>query len=543
MTRGIILLFVFASLSLYCRRSNPDSNEGNAKKPAFTALEDPKWQIPPRQRYEELFADVQKARIFPDGKTFVDCIPLSLTDTILAHYRREKEAPGFDLTAFVKANFALPTVPASDFKSNRQAPVADHIHSLWPLLTRQPDQHDPGTLIPLRHPYIVPGGRFREIYYWDSYFTMLGLQQANRVDMIRNMIDNFAFLIDTIGFIPNGNRTYFLTRSQPPFFSLMVGVLAEMQGDSIWTHYLPQLEKEYAFWMDGEKELGQGNPAVRHVVRLPDGSILNRFWDKGDYPREEMFADDIETAKRNKRPANITYRNLRSAAESGWDFSSRWLSNPQDLATIHTVDIIPVDLNALLYNLEMVISRAYTLKEDRSRAAQYLTKANRRKQALQRYCWDPSQGFFVDYDFVAQNPTGVLSLAGVYPLFFQLADAGQANAVAQILRTRFLQPGGLTSTLVANSQQWDAPNGWAPLQWMAVNGLRQYGQDDLARTISQRWIALNEQVFRNTGKMMEKYNVYDLSLESGGGEYPVQDGFGWSNGVFLRLLHDYPPNQ
>lgn len=153
-----------------------------------------------------------------------------------------------------------------------------------------------------------------------------------------------------------------------------------------------------------------------------------------------------------------------------------------------------------------------------------------------QYCWNAKTGFFEDYDFVARKQTGILSLAGLYPLFFNMADQQQATTVAKVVQRDFLKPGGVISTLTKTGQQWDAPNGWAPLQWITIQGLRNYKQDALANTIKRNWLNLNTKVYKNTGKMVEKYNVMDITLEAGGGEYALQDGFGWTNGVLLKLL-------
>jgi alpha,alpha-trehalase len=495
--------------------------------------------LPPSERYQSLFVDVQMARIFPDGKTFADCIPKYDNDYILDNYDEAKGLENFDLKAFVLDHFELPPEPATGFQSDTSRSAAEHINVLWDVLTRTPEQADPGTLIALPNAYIVPGGRFREVYYWDSYFTMLGLQASGRVDMIEHMTDNFAFLIDSIGFIPNGNRTYFLTRSQPPFFAAMVNLLAEEKGEQTLVHYLPQLEKEYNYWMAGKAEVNVENRTNMKVVYMDDNSLLNRYYDQGTTPRDEMYADDVETAEENERPEAVIYQHLRSACESGWDFSCRWFEEPEELSSIHTMDIIPVDLNALLYHLEKTIARAYTIQGEEAKGDDYEELAQARMKAVMEYCWDEESGFFRDYDFVKKEITPVPSLAGLFPLFFNmLDDPAKAESVALVVEQQFLKPGGLSSTLVKNGQQWDAPNGWAPLQWIAIQGLRNYGQDDLAATIKNRWVELNLKVYKNTGKMVEKYNVEDISLEAGGGEYPVQDGFGWTNGVLLKLLSE-----
>jgi alpha,alpha-trehalase len=230
------------------------------------------------------------------------------------------------------------------------------------------------------------------------------------------------------------------------------------------------------------------------------------------------------------------YRHLRSGAESGWDYSSRWFKDGETLETIHTTDIAPVDLNSLLYYLETLLAEAYDLGDKPEVGDSFRALAAKRKALFDTYFWNQETGFYHDYDFVAKQKTPVLSLAGVYPLFFNIASPKQAEAVAKVIKEKFLQPGGLPATLVNTGQQWDSPNGWAPLQWMAIKGLRNYGYTELADTIKTRWIVNNKRVYKNTGKMVEKYNVYDLSLLAGGGEYPVQDGFGWSNGVLLKLM-------
>lgn len=525
--RNKLILLLIPLTFLFACKQNPEH---------LTVFEENKQHLPPDDRYGALLKEVQMAKVFPDGKTFVDCIPKYPTDEILAKYSTAQKEGELDIKKFVEENFDLPHQYASAFKSDTSRSVVQHINALWPVLTRQPEAVDNGTLIALPHPYIVPGGRFGEIYYWDSYFTMLGLQAAGKVDMIENMVDNFAFLIDSIGFIPNGNRTYFLSRSQPPFFNMMVAVLAQVKGEQTVLKYLPQLQKEYSFWMEGAEALTEEKPVHRRVVRLSDGTLLNRYWDDKQAPRAEMYHDDVETAKKSNRPAKEIYRDLRAACESGWDFSSRWFRDQENLTTIHTTELVQVDLNALLYNLERMLERAYTIDTQVAKADYFSTQSAKRRKAIQNYFWNEETGFFHDYDYTNQSISPPLTLAGMYPLFFSAATADQAASVKNVIEDKFLQAGGVVTTLNKTGQQWDAPNGWAPLQWITITGLRNYGYPELADTIKQRWIDLNVRVYKNTGKMVEKYNVMDMGLEAGGGEYPVQDGFGWSNGVLLRLL-------
>jgi alpha,alpha-trehalase len=493
----------------------------------------------PEQQLGEFFEQVQLQAVFPDSKTFPDCIPLSPPDQILQAYHQQKSQPGFYLEAFVLKHFELPPQPATNFTSDTSLAVTEHIERLWPVLTRQPGA-DGGSLLPLPHAYVVPGGRFREIYYWDSFFTMLGLQASGETELIQSMVDNFTHLINTAGHIPNGNRTYYLSRSQPPFYALMLGVLAQQKGSETYTKYAPALKKEYDFWMDGATTLSAANPAHRRVVRLQDGSILNRYWDDNPTPRPEAYKEDVEVVHESGRNPEEVYRHIKAAAESGWDFSSRWFSDASSLGSIHTTDIIPVDLNALLYHMEMTLAQMAETTGNKAEAKSYKKKAKERRKALLKYAWSKEDDFFYDYDFVKGTTTNIPSLAAVYPLYFNMAKRSQATDVAQRIEAEFLKPGGVVTTLNRTGQQWDAPNGWAPLQWMAIQALRNYKHDRLANTIARNWTRRNIEVYQQTGKLVEKYNVEDLTLEAGGGEYPNQDGFGWTNGVLLKLLTLHP---
>ena len=487
-------------------------------------------------RFGELFEAIQLAAIFPDSKTFSDCSPKMEDEKILANYARMKDQPDFDLASFVEVHFDKPKQYASGFQADTSRDVTAHIQALWPVLTRQPDQTDRGTLIPLPHPYIVPGGRFGEIYYWDSYFTMLGLQVAGKQDMIGHMLDNFAYLIDTIGHIPNGNRTYFLGRSQPPFFAMMVRLLAE-DDETALARYYPALQKEYAFWIEGADGLEAG-ASHRRVVRLADGRLLNRYWDDYPEPRPESYKEDVHLANASEREKEQLFYDIRAACESGWDFSSRWFRDPQELSTIHTTEILPVDLNCLIWNLENTLADAAIQAGDTEAAKSYKQAASERAHAVQSLFWNPEKKYFFDYDYVAGKHKDVISMAGAFPLLMELATEPQAEGAKNMLETELLQPGGFLSTTNQNGEQWDAPNGWAPLQWVGIKGLRNYEYFELADEAKSRWIALNRRVYKNTGKMVEKYNVVDMDLLAGGGEYPVQDGFGWSNGVLLRLMEE-----
>ncbi|MDB5121953.1 MAG: treA [Mucilaginibacter sp.] len=499
--------------------------------------------LTPRQLFPGLFEAVQLSDIFPDNKTFVDAVPKRAPASILEDYNEKKSQPGFDLKRFVTDNFDVPGAYAGSFKSDISGGIRKHIDTLWEVLYRKHDTVSKySSLLPLPHDFIIPGGRFREIYYWDTYFTMLGLHEANKTKIIQNMIDNFAYLIDKYGFIPNGSRSYYLTRSQPPFFSMMLDILAKNEGEKVIVKYQPELLKEYAFWMRGAEKLKAGE-AYRNVVRMPDGEILNRYWDESDKPREESFKKDVDAAKGTKQKPGDFYRNIRAAAESGWDFSTRWMDTTGKLETIQTTFIIPVDLNCLLYHLELSVARSYQLKGDENKYRLYLTKALARKKAILKYSWSEKNGWFMDYNWKLKHTTPDITLAGTFPLEFKIADSKQAEKVASVLKTKFLKPGGLVTTLKRSGQQWDSPNAWAPLQYIAIDGLNNYHQNTLARSVAEAWIKTNIGVYNDTGKLMEKYNVVDTDVKAGGGEYPLQDGFGWTNGVLLNLLNHFHIDQ
>jgi len=481
----------------------------------------------PDQLYPDLFVAVQMGNIFPDSKTFVDCTAKFPVEKINAAYKTAMQEKDFNLADFVKANFEVPSSISSDFKSDPTKTAAEHVTSLWPVLTRKADKNNElGTLIALPKDYIVPGGRFREVYYWDSYFTMLGLVEDGEFEMIENILDNFAHLINTVGHIPNGNRVYYQTRSQPPFFSQMVKLLADEKGEDVYKNYVDALKKEYQFWMNREGDA----PAFEHTVQTEAG-ILNRYYDKGDKPRQESYKEDYELVQEYKAGKKM-YRDLRSGAESGWDYSSRWFADGQNMGTIETTDILPVDLNALLYGLEDILLELEPTDSEFSKNLEASMTA--RKAFVSTMC-KSEDGSFEDYNWTTKKLCGKKSLAMMYPLYFNMVSQEEADAVAAYIKENFLKPGGVVSTLYNTGQQWDAPNGWAPLQWMTVIGLDNYGHKELAKTIATRWVALNEKVYKSTGKFVEKYNVEDMTLEAGGGEYPVQDGFGWSNGVYLAL--------
>jgi alpha,alpha-trehalase len=492
------------------------------------------WPRSPQQSLADVFVAVQLAFPFADQKTFADATPREAPAAIRAAFRRERPDGPDALRRFVDEHFALPEPPAAVAAPPGLA-LVPHIDALWPALTRRtPDAPPGGSLLPLPAPYVVPGGRFRELYYWDSYFTMLGLAASGRVDLIEGMVRDFASLIERYGHVPNGTRTYYLSRSQPPFFFAMVALLAPDDPARAYARYLPALRREYRFWMDGERGLAPGR-AHRRVVGLEGGAVLNRYWDDEATPRDESYLEDRRLAWRTTRPPEALWRDVRATAESGWDFSSRWFAG-DDRRSVQTTALVPVDLNSLLYGLEQAIRAGCARAADVACEREFTSRARARRAALDRFLWDPEAGVFLDYRWRERVRSPRRSAAAVYPLWVGAASGPQAAAVARFVSEELLRPGGIVPTSTRSGEQWDAPNGWAPLQWLAVDGLRRSGQTALAMTIACRFTGTVARVYGATGKLLEKYDVEDPGRAGGGGEYPTQDGFGWTNGVVRRLL-------
>ena len=403
-------------------------------------------------------------------------------------------------------------------------------------------------LLYLPHPYVVPGGRFNEMYGWDSYFILVGLLRDGEVQLARDMVQNFLYEIDHYGMVLNANRTYFLSRSQPPFLTRMIlGVFAQTKDRDWLQSTLPAIERYYTFWT-----------SPPHLI--PELG-LSRYFDLGSGPAPEVISDERDAAgrthydrvreyykthevtdydislyydRKTDRLTDLFYVGDRSMRESGFDPSNRF--GPFAVDIIHYA---PVCLNSLLFQMEAdaaEISSVLGRKEDEAR---WRERARARQQRINKTLWDDAAGMYFDYSFRAKRRRPYEFATTFYPLWTGIATGEQAKRVRENL-SKFEAPGGvLTSTQVSGSQ-WDAPFGWAPLQMIAVDGLRRYGYDEDADRLAAKFISLVAKEFQEHGTIVEKYDVRrresDVAPDIKFGYSANQIGFGWTNAAFLDLL-------
>ncbi len=496
----------------------------------------------PHKALGQLFEDVQIQNILSDNKQIVDGVPSNAPFIIAEIYRCCKNNPGFNIKRFTQAYIQAPTGSADSERGaieggNKDGLIA-HLHQHWhKLLRKASDTKSPWTsLVGLPHPYIVPGGRFREMFYWDSYFTMVGLIASQEVSIALGMLRNFRYLIDSYGFIPNGNRSYFQSRSQPPFYFAMLLLCKPYLAEEEWLSYFSSLEKEYSFWMDQHLQLPRAGYRGSHLVTSLQLPFANRYNGTCSAPRPEAYGKEWRWASNVASEAKPSfYRNLQAVCESGWDFSSRWFSDGKSKQTMDIDKIAPVDLNALLYGVESLLVEMATCLGEFDKAKQYQQRALSRRATLNEHFWDHKKGCYQDIYFDSGLPTGRLTLAMCYPLFTNAATSEYAANIAEWLERKFLKAGGLVTTCQTSSEQWDAPNGWPPLQYVAVVGLRNYGYNKLATVIAKRWNDMVERQYHKDGRLLEKYNVMRPTSPASEGDYPTQDGFGWTNGVTLAF--------
>lgn len=386
------------------------------------------------------------------------------------------------------------------------------IHSYWDALERHHPE-DQGTLIGLPYPYIVPSSnkdedfRFEEQYYWDSYFMALGLTDKLHQPLVEGMLENLIYLFNRFHLIPNASRMYFTGRSQPPLLTSFIFHVYDTYGkDTAWLNsHMAVAEEEYKkVWMNTQ------HPQWHNVHKG-----LSRYYD-----------------------VNVLHD--LAEAESGWDMTPRFERK--------CLDFLPVDLNALLYKYETDFARAAALSGDHLKVDYWEQKADTRKQAMNELMWAKLRGFWFDYNYQRELLGDIWSLAGYYTMWAGMCSDEQAKRLVENL-DMFEKAGGLTTTsrpfidtgLLFGSlkAQWAYPNGWAPLQYMVVEGLRRYGYHDEAKRIASKWVTCNINWFDTHGVFLEKYNVVNTKKMPIEGVYPSQTGFGWTNAVLVRFITDF----
>ena len=488
----------------------------------------------PDEKYGFLFREVMMLDQVPPQQ-FNDAIPNKPVRDIINSYRRAKNDTGFSMKKFLEEHFTLPEEYVSTFIPDESRSITEHIDALWPHLKRQADSTQPegSPIIPLPSPYFVNEGSATQVRYWDSYFTMLGLLESGDIQAVTDMVDNYAFLVDEHGFVPYGNRSYLASMSNPPFFTCMVELLIPSQGEEILNKYASHIEKEYNYWMKMSDVVTEDNVDSLKVVKAGK-YILNRYRDENPWPRTDQYRNDISLASNvDWRPNWQVFRDLRGGAESGWNFTSRWFHRKWR-STIMTSEILPVDLNAILYHMEVTLEKIYSNMGNQEMEVMMQKAAAMRKEAINSLFWDKGKGIYTDYEYGDSTLRDRPSLAMAYPLFFGVATQVQADSVAQYIGKEFMAQGGVVSSTHDTGQRWDYPNGWPHLQWVTVKGLDKYGHKEMAKSIATRWVGLMERVYEDEGKFFEYYNVVELGENDMDDDY-TPDGFGPTIGVYLAL--------
>ena len=408
-------------------------------------------------------------------------------------------------------------------------------------------------LLYLPKPYVVPGGRFNEMYGWDSYFIQIGLLHDHFDALAKDMADNFLYEIRNYGKILNANRTYYMSRSQPPFLTEMLLVVYERTHDRRWLEdSVPAIEEYYRYWTNEPHltretglsryfDLGEG-PAPEVLASESDSQGHTHYDLARQYFRTHSTADyDVGQYYDPKRDqlTSLFYKGDRSMRESGFD--------PSDRFGPFSVDIIhynPVCLNSLLYMLESQTADIMRILNRVEQEAAWRKRSAQRAGLVNRLMWDEEDGLYYDYEFVHQRRRKYPFLTTFYPLWAGIATRSQAARVASNLRL-FERSGGLQTSTNLSGEQWDAPFGWAPLELLAVQGLRRYGYNQEADRISTEFLSLVLEQYRKSGTIVEKYDVVQRTAELGGkirfGYWSNEVGFGWTNAVFAALLDALPP--
>lgn len=514
-----------------------------------------------------LLAAVQTARLFVDCKHFVD-MPLKhdagLTlknwnelvsnsengiidpSTLLAFVLEHFEQPGGELEDHEPTDFSNNVSFFETINDPQYRQWAQQLHLKWPTLCRKVSEKvltNPTkySLIPVPNPFVVPGGRFREMYYWDSFFTIKGLLASQMYSTVRQMIENMGWLIETYGYVPNGNRIYYLNRSQPPLLTWCVDAYYKCTGDI-------EFVRSAMKWLEREMEFFTNN---RRIHKSNWTTHLYRYHVVAAGPRPESYREDMECAEHiADAPEKLRlWGDIMAAAESGRDFSARWFHTTGPFAgtmgSTRTSSIIPVDLNSIICGNLNTFSKFYTLLGMPEEAKKSYVQFLQMREAIHQVFWNEELGCWFDFDLDTNSHISTYFDTNFFPLACGVVHDGfEPEKIQEYLRGAGVLdfPGGLPTSMISSGQQWDFPNSWAPTTWIIIEGLRNNNMQELAKAIAEKWVRKNYTMWANTGgRMYEKYNVASRCYKSagGGGEYEVQEGFGWTNGVILDLLLTY----
>ncbi|KAL3272822.1 hypothetical protein HHI36_014282 [Cryptolaemus montrouzieri] len=516
----------------------------------------------------KLLATVQLARIFPDSKTFVDMEMKYAPEEVLKNFQdlldaTKRKPKRKDIKKFVKENFQpgneLEEWIAPDFNPNppflqmitvpKYRQFINDLVKLWSNFSRimKPDvfeEPERYSIIPVPNGFVVPGGRFSEFYYWDSYWIIKGLLLSGMHETVRGMLENFLSMVDKYGFVPNGGRVYYLNRSQPPFLTLMVEQYIEATNNTEWLkEHFHLLEKELNYWL-----------MTQSVTFIYDDEIhtLAHYAVDSPSPRPESFVEDVLTCAPRNKKKNIEncYRDLKSGAETGWDFSSRWLfdedgSYAGNLTNIQTRRVIPVDLNSILTQAYRTFASFALALGENDKASKWFYTYEIWKISIEKVLFNPTEGIWNDLDLLLLKHRTGFYPSNLTPLWSEIFhESGYGDLAVNYLKKKGILdfPGGIPTSLLHTGEQWDAPNAWPPLQSIVILGLKRSKDTsaiEVAKQLAEKWIDNNLLIFNRTGFMYEKYSAESVGVIGGGGEYKIQTGFGWSNGVIFELVSEF----
>ncbi|BES99964.1 trehalase (brush-border membrane glycoprotein) [Nesidiocoris tenuis] len=523
----------------------------------------------------DLLHAVQTQKIFEDSKTFVDLklktneqVVLSKFDELRAKYA--SKIPNKILSSFVDEYFVdcsddpsckelLPWNP-NDWSDN--PPVLDKIkdpdykefasdlNAIWKKLARIMDvqvKEDANltSLIYLPNGFMIPGGRFKEMYYFDTYWIVKGLLVSGMVETAKGIINNCLSLVKRLGHIPNGSRVYYKQRSQPPLLAMMIEAYVAKTGDK-------SMIKESLELLDREMEYFISNRQV-DVKKNGKTYKMYRYFAVSSGPRPESYREDYEHGQKkgSEEERAQFYIALKSGAESGWDFSSRWfIKNRGNRGTIldtRTPDIIPVDLNAILHKTFTLLSEWYKEYRSVTRAEYFEEHAQELLTGLNEVLWNEEDGIWFDYDNANEIPRKYFFPSNFAPLWTgsytfdkKILTDNVMNYVLKINLKQYI--GGTPTSESYSGEQWDYPNAWPPLQSIVIQGLDNlgvYNATEFAYHLANQWLKSLLAGYKKYGKMFEKYDALKIGEPGSGGEYTDQDGFGWTNGFALELLEKY----